>query len=309
MHPPPPAPRTGRFNERLVLSLAGCASCLLLDDELNVLPTSSLIRCGAAAGFGLRKFENAASGGEGTGFLGRVWGSGILTAWGLGGSARPTPPRRGAPPTAPPPPPRPPPPPSTIRPVELDDEGRPLGDPSAGARAELAGLRESLADTQPAGSLVRAGCVCVGGGRRGGRLRPTPRAAPPWAPPRATSHTHAHTRPTPPPRRRARQVAKCRSLDQARAVVTFLDAASEKTLRSTVALTASRGRGKARRACVCVWGGVRAHARVWVWDVRVRAHMRGWRKRATLCAERAAWLTKQREREGGGAPPPPPAAR
>ncbi|KAJ9534735.1 hypothetical protein QJQ45_013106 [Haematococcus lacustris] len=34
------------------------------------------------------------------------------------------------------------------------------------------------------------------------------------------------------------------SLDQARAVVTFLDAASEKTLRSTVALTASRGRGK-----------------------------------------------------------------
>lgn len=39
-------------------------------------------------------------------------------------------------------------------------------------------------------------------------------------------------------------VAKCRTLDQARAVVTFLDAASEKTLRNTVALTASRGRGK-----------------------------------------------------------------
>jgi hypothetical protein len=35
-------------------------------------------------------------------------------------------------------------------------------------------------------------------------------------------------------------VAKARSLDQARAVVTFLDAASEKTLRSTVALTAAR---------------------------------------------------------------------
>ena len=41
-------------------------------------------------------------------------------------------------------------------------------------------------------------------------------------------------------------VAKCRTLDQARAVVTFLDAASEKTLRSTVALTATRGRGKVR---------------------------------------------------------------
>ena len=35
-------------------------------------------------------------------------------------------------------------------------------------------------------------------------------------------------------------VARARSLDQARAVVTFLDAASEKTLRSTVALTAAR---------------------------------------------------------------------
>ena len=41
-------------------------------------------------------------------------------------------------------------------------------------------------------------------------------------------------------------VAKCKSLDQARAVMTFLDAASEKTLRSTVALTAARGRGKVR---------------------------------------------------------------
>ena len=39
-------------------------------------------------------------------------------------------------------------------------------------------------------------------------------------------------------------VAKCRTLDQARALVTFLDAASEKTLRATVALTAARGRGK-----------------------------------------------------------------
>lgn len=35
---------TGRFNERMVLSLASCPNCLLMDDELNVLPTSSLIR-------------------------------------------------------------------------------------------------------------------------------------------------------------------------------------------------------------------------------------------------------------------------
>jgi hypothetical protein len=39
-------------------------------------------------------------------------------------------------------------------------------------------------------------------------------------------------------------VAAARTLDQARGVVTFLDAASERTLRSTVALTAARGRGK-----------------------------------------------------------------
>jgi hypothetical protein len=34
----------GRFNERLVLSLASCPHCLIMDDELNVLPTSTLIR-------------------------------------------------------------------------------------------------------------------------------------------------------------------------------------------------------------------------------------------------------------------------
>ena len=37
-----PPERTGRFNERLVLSLATNQHCLLLDDELNILPTSSL---------------------------------------------------------------------------------------------------------------------------------------------------------------------------------------------------------------------------------------------------------------------------
>ncbi len=32
---------SGRFNERLVLSLASCPACILMDDELNILPTSS----------------------------------------------------------------------------------------------------------------------------------------------------------------------------------------------------------------------------------------------------------------------------
>lgn len=39
-------------------------------------------------------------------------------------------------------------------------------------------------------------------------------------------------------------IAACRTLDQAKAVLTFVEAISEKTLRSTVSLTASRGRGK-----------------------------------------------------------------
>jgi tRNA(Met) C34 N-acetyltransferase TmcA len=39
-------------------------------------------------------------------------------------------------------------------------------------------------------------------------------------------------------------IDKARTLDQAKAVLTFYEAISEKSLRSTVALTASRGRGK-----------------------------------------------------------------
>ena len=51
-------------------------------------------------------------------------------------------------------------------------------------------------------------------------------------------------------------VDKCRTLDQARAVVTFLDAASEKTLRSTVALTAARGRGKSAALGLAIAGAL-----------------------------------------------------
>jgi N-acetyltransferase 10 len=125
---------TPRFNERLVLSLASCPTCLLVDDELNVLPTSSLAR--------------------------------------------------------------------SITPVDPERARQGLLDGAAPARKELADLASSLADTQPAGALV----------------------------------------------------SKCRTLDQARGVVTFLDAASEKTLRATVALTASRGRGKSAALGLAVAG-------------------------------------------------------
>lgn len=39
-------------------------------------------------------------------------------------------------------------------------------------------------------------------------------------------------------------VSLCKTLDQAKALLKFVEAISEKTLRSTVSLTASRGRGK-----------------------------------------------------------------
>ena len=111
-----------RFNERLVLALASSPAVLILDDELNVLPTSSHHH--AAGGLALHR-------------------------------------------------------PSTPPPADPDAQ-------------ELADLVASLADARPAGELV----------------------------------------------------AKAKTLDQARALVTFLDAASDKSLRGTVALTAARGRGK-----------------------------------------------------------------
>lgn len=119
----------GRFNERFILSLADCPGALVVDDELNVLPISSIVRTmpSSAASASARKVSAAG----------------------------------GAP---------------------ADPQDTP----------ELRGLKESLADTPPVGSLI----------------------------------------------------AKTRTVDQARALLRFEEAISEKTLRSTVALTASRGRGK-----------------------------------------------------------------
>jgi N-acetyltransferase 10 len=131
-----------RFNERLVLSLAACRAALLMDDELNVLPTSAHVRAlapapGGPAGAALP--GNAAAGGA-----------------------------------------------------------------AASADPELASLAEGLRDVQPAGALV----------------------------------------------------SRCRTLDQARAVVSFLDAASERGLRSTVALTAARGRGKSAALGLAIAGAL-----------------------------------------------------
>ncbi len=117
-----------RFNERFILSLGSCQSCLVVDDELNVLPISG------------------------------------------GKNVKPLPP------------PNP------------EDGG------GSTKNKELEQLKTTLADTQPVGSLVTLACT----------------------------------------------------VDQAKALLTFVDAIAEKTLRSTVTLTAARGRGKSAALGVAV---------------------------------------------------------
>ena len=107
-----------RFNERFILSLGGCETCLVVDDELNVLPLS--------AG-------------------------------------------------------------KNVKPLKRIEE-----DSLTESEMELIELIKSMTDTQPAGSLVS----CT------------------------------------------------KTLDQAKAVLNFIEAIAEKTLKSTVTLTAARGRGK-----------------------------------------------------------------
>uniref|UniRef100_A0A4W4FDD3 RNA cytidine acetyltransferase n=1 Tax=Electrophorus electricus TaxID=8005 RepID=A0A4W4FDD3_ELEEL len=110
----------GRFNERFILSLSSCKACVVIDDQLNVLPISKHIA-----------------------------------------NIKPVPPK-------------------------------PQDDGLSPREQELKDLKESLQDTQPVGVLVDC----------------------------------------------------CKTMDQAKAVLKFIEAISEKTLRSTVALTAARGRGK-----------------------------------------------------------------
>ena len=120
-----------RFNERFILSLGSCQSCLVIDDELNVLPIS-------------------------------------------GGKEV-----------------------KALPPPDLDQ-------PKTAKQKELEELKDSLQDTQPVGSLVNL----------------------------------------------------ARTTDQAKALLTFVDAIAEKTLRSTVALTAARGRGKSAAMGVAVAAAV-----------------------------------------------------
>ncbi|XP_017775661.1 PREDICTED: RNA cytidine acetyltransferase isoform X2 [Nicrophorus vespilloides] len=106
-----------RFNERFLLSLASCKRCLVVDDQLAVLPVSS---------------HNL-----------------------------------------------------HVTPIDIAEE-------KSKSDEELIELKANLRDTQPVGSLVNC----------------------------------------------------CRTLDQGKALLKFIEAISEKTLKSTVSLTASRGRGK-----------------------------------------------------------------
>ncbi|GMH06651.1 hypothetical protein Nepgr_008491 [Nepenthes gracilis] len=125
---------TGRFNERFLLSLASCKACVVMDDELNILPISSHIR--------------------------------------------------------------------SIVPVPSREDPEGLSD----AEQDLKNLKEQLNDDFPVGPLIR----------------------------------------------------KCCTLDQGKAVITFLDAILDKMLRSTIALLAARGRGKSAALGLAVAGAIAA---------------------------------------------------
>ncbi|XP_068320333.1 RNA cytidine acetyltransferase 1-like [Pyrus communis] len=125
---------TGRFNERFLLSLASCKSCVVMDDELNILPISSHVR--------------------------------------------------------------------SITPVPVKEDSEGISE----TQRELKDLKEQLSDAFPVGPLIK----------------------------------------------------KCCTLDQGNAVATFLDAILDKTLRSTVALLAARGRGKSAALGLSISGAIAA---------------------------------------------------
>jgi N-acetyltransferase 10 len=122
---------TARFNERFILSLGKCESCLVIDDELNVLPIS---------------------------------GGKNVTA---------------------------------LPPPDLDES-------KTESQKELEDTKAKLADEEPVGSLITL----------------------------------------------------AKTVDQAKALLTFVEAIAEKTLRSTVTLTAARGRGKSAALGVAVSAAV-----------------------------------------------------
>ncbi|KAK5775814.1 RNA cytidine acetyltransferase 1-like [Gossypium arboreum] len=124
----------GRFNERFLLSLASCKACVVMDDELNILPISSHIK--------------------------------------------------------------------SITPVPVNEDSEGLSE----SERDLKNLKQELNEDFPVGPLIK----------------------------------------------------KCCTLDQGKAVVTFLDAILDKNLRSTVALLAARGRGKSAALGLAVAGAIAA---------------------------------------------------
>ncbi|XP_028755074.1 RNA cytidine acetyltransferase 1 [Neltuma alba] len=122
----------GRFNERFLLSLASCKACVVMDDELNILPISSHMK--------------------------------------------------------------------SITPVPSKEDSEGLSE----SEQDLKNLKEQLNEDFPVGPLIR----------------------------------------------------KCCTLDQGKAVITFLDAILDKTLRSTVALLAARGRGKSAALGLAIAGAI-----------------------------------------------------
>eukprot|EP00929_Paragymnodinium_shiwhaense_P120168 TRINITY_DN92075_c0_g1_i1.p1 TRINITY_DN92075_c0_g1~~TRINITY_DN92075_c0_g1_i1.p1 ORF type:complete len:1029 (+),score=279.74 TRINITY_DN92075_c0_g1_i1:154-3240(+) len=124
-----------RFNERFILSLKECAACLVVDDELNILPISTSSK-------GLKPIEQE----------------------------------------------------------ETEDGEAPL----SASKKELLELKDTTGDTQPLGPIL----------------------------------------------------AVAKTLDQAKAVMTFVDAVSEKTLNKTIALTAGRGRGKSAALGLAIASGI-----------------------------------------------------
>lgn len=51
-------------------------------------------------------------------------------------------------------------------------------------------------------------------------------------------------------------IAKCRTLDQARSVMSIVDSVSEKNLKTTLSLSAGRGRGKSAALGIAVAGAI-----------------------------------------------------
>ncbi|XP_073977279.1 RNA cytidine acetyltransferase l(1)G0020 isoform X2 [Rhodnius prolixus] len=119
----------GRFNERFLLSLSSCKRCLVVDDQLKILPISSHV---------------------------------------------------------------------------FDVQSTPENEVINQSDEDLKKLQDNLRDTQPVSSLINC----------------------------------------------------CKTLDQAKAVLKFIDAISEKSLRYTVSLTAARGRGKSAALGIAVAGAI-----------------------------------------------------